>query len=59
MSNPSIKAMVKALDKRMTELAKVRDKIEDDISTFESLREDANEAFDELQLARDALSRLV
>lgn len=59
MTASKIKAMVKALDKRMAEVAKVRDKIDEDIQTFEELRDDANEAFDELQRALDALSKLV
>ena len=59
MNKRQIQALVKNLDKRMQEVAKVRDKIDDDISQFEQLREDCEKAYDSLQDARDALSELV
>jgi chromosome segregation ATPase len=55
----SITQAVKQIEKRMAAVAKERDKLDDLVSELESLREDCREAYDSLQDARDALSRLV
>lgn len=55
----TFKEMEKKVQKQMDAVAKQRDALDDDISEMEQLREDCREAYDNLQDARDALSRLV
>lgn len=54
---------MKQLEARMADVAKVRDKLDDTIrevrDDLETLRDDCQEAHENLQCARDALSRLV
>ncbi len=45
--------------KREEAVGKERDKLDELISELQSLRDDCEEAFDALQTARDALSRLL
>jgi len=52
-------AIVKLIKKRQEEVAKVRDKLRDDIYNLEALQEDCDRAYDCLQDAADALSELV
>lgn len=59
MNKRTIKNWQAVIDKNMAAVAKVRDKIDDDISEMEMLRENCREAWDDLQRARDALSELV
>jgi uncharacterized coiled-coil protein SlyX len=54
-----ITALDRALARHQAEVAKVRDKLEDAISEWEDLRDGCREAYDDIQRARDALSRLV
>jgi uncharacterized coiled-coil DUF342 family protein len=54
-----ITALMKQIDKRKDAVSKERDKIDDLIGDLQSLKEDCDEAYDALQTARDALSRLV
>lgn len=51
--------MVSEIEKRMKAIGKERDRLDNLISEIESLREDCAEAWDNLQDARDALSRQV
>ena len=55
----TLKNYEKHVEKRMLDIAKTRDKLDDTISEMEELRDNCNEAYDHLQDARDALSRLV
>lgn len=59
ISKSRLQKMIATLDKRKAEVAAVRDKIDDAISDFEQLKDDCTEAWEDLQRARDALSRLV
>ena len=59
LTKRKIAALDKALAARQAEVAKARDKLDDTISEWEELRENCIEAHDDLQRARDALSRLV
>lgn len=54
-----ITAWMKQIDKRKEAVGKERDKLDDLIGDLQSLKEDCDEAYDALQTARDALSRLV
>jgi hypothetical protein len=54
-----ITAWVKQIDKRKEAIGKERDKLDDLIGEMQSLKDDMDEAFDDLLRARDALSRLV
>ena len=53
-----MKKLIMQLKKRQAAIAKVRDKLREDISNAEQLEEDCNEAHENLELAIDALSRL-
>jgi Skp family chaperone for outer membrane proteins len=55
----NFKEIDKLLAKRMEELAQIRDKLEDDIDTLQELRSNSEEAWYNLEAAREALSRLV
>ena len=59
MTNAQLTKLLKQLDARMKGVAKERDKLDTTIDTFVSLLDDCREAYDDLQRARDALSRLV
>ncbi len=50
---------MKQIDQRKDAVGKERDKLDDLIGELQSLKEDCDEAYDALQTARDALSRLV
>lgn len=54
-----IKKLLKEIKKRENALANQRDKLDDLIDGLKDLREDCDEAWENLQSARDALSRLV
>lgn len=54
-----ITSWVKQIDRRKEAVGKERDKLDDLIGELQSLKEDCDEAYDALQTARDALSRLV
>lgn len=54
-----ITSWMKQIDKRKEAVGKERDKLDDLIGDLQSLKEDCDEAYDALQTARDALSRLV
>ncbi len=49
----------KLLGQHERKIAKERDDLENLIANLEALRDDCQEAWDSLQAARDALSRLV
>jgi predicted transcriptional regulator len=53
------KKWIKQIEMRQKAIAKERDKLDDVISDMEGLREDCDEAWQYLQNARDALSKLV
>lgn len=55
----SLAAFIRRLEKQMTAIGVERDKLDDLISEASELLEDCNEAKDNLQRARDALSELV
>jgi len=59
VNSKSIVKLNAQLKTQMTALAKLRDKLDDTIDTAEMLKADCEEAYDDLQNARDALSRLV
>lgn len=50
---------ISQIAKRQDAVGKERDKLDELISDLQSLKDDCDEAFDALQTARDALSRLV
>lgn len=54
-----IQSMIEKLNERMKALGEERDRLDDAIAEAEELRHHVREAFDHLQDARDALSRLV
>jgi hypothetical protein len=54
-----VKTWLRQIEKRMQDVAKVRDKIDSDISTMETLRSECEDAWQLLQEARDKLSELV
>lgn len=54
-----ITSWMKQIDRRKEAVGKERDKLDDLIGELQSLKEDCDEAYDALQTARDALSRLV
>lgn len=55
----NIKQAIKEIEKRQEAVGKERDRLDDLIRDLTSLKEDCDEAYDSLQTARDALSRLV
>lgn len=59
MDARSIKALDKQIAKRMTAVAAERDRLDDLLATVEQLKDDCADAWNALQNARDALSRLV
>jgi hypothetical protein len=59
MNSKSIIKLSAQLKSQMAALAKLRDKLDDTIDAAEMLKADCEEAYDDLQNARDALSRLV
>lgn len=59
LTKRKIATLDRALAARQAEVAKARDKLDDTISEWAELKEHCEEAYDELQRARDALSRLV
>jgi hypothetical protein len=54
-----VKSWIKTIEKRSKELAALRDRLDDDISQMEMMKEECDRAWDDLQNARDALSELV
>ncbi len=54
-----IQKFIKKIETQQSRVAKERDRLDELISEMESLREDCAEAWDSLQDARDAMSRLV
>ena len=59
MDELDLKKVDKILAKQLAAVGKVRDKLDDDIGTLQELKSGCNEAWEALQYARDALSRLV
>lgn len=59
MTKSQLTKAIAQIDKHMKGVAEQRDKLDDAISDMEELREHCIEAYDDLQRARDALSRLV
>lgn len=55
----SFAALIRKLDKQMTAIGIERDKLDDLISEASALLDDCDEARENLQRARDALSELV
>lgn len=55
----SIKTAMKQIEKRMIAVGKERDKLDDLIGELDSLKDNCQTAYDDLQHARDALSELV
>lgn len=53
-----MKKLVTQLQKRQLEVAKVRDRLRIDISEAQQLEEDCSEAYENLSIAIDALSRM-
>lgn len=51
-------AAKKLLEKRLKEVCAIRDKLRDDISEFEDLKDDCEQAYDNIQSAIDKLSEL-
>jgi hypothetical protein len=49
----------KMMEQELTKVGKVRDGLDEKISEMSDLRENCEEAWDNLQRARDALSELV
>lgn len=54
-----VESMKKTLDKRIAELGALRDKVRNDISEFEQMADNIDEAIDMMQRAADSLSELV
>lgn len=54
-----INSWIKQIDRRKEAVGLERDKLDDLIGDLQTLKEDCDEAYDALQTARDALSRLV
>jgi uncharacterized coiled-coil DUF342 family protein len=59
MNKRELRKLITQLGKHQKEVAKVRDALDDFISEADGLHEDCREAWDNLQDARDALSKLV
>jgi len=59
MNKRQIDSSIKQIAKRMADVAKARDRLDDAISEASDLREHCSEAWDDLQRARDTLSQLV
>lgn len=59
MKRAEVKALIKKLDQQMKIIGKDRDNLDALIGEYVQLKEDCREAYDHLQEARDALSRLV
>lgn len=59
MNSKSINSLDKRLAREMADLAKLRDRLDETISTAEELRDHCSEAWEDLYRARDAMSRLV
>lgn len=59
MTKTQINQIIKRIDSHMLSVAKDRDNLDDFISELEGLKENCREAWDSLQIARDALSCLV
>lgn len=55
----NLKQAMQVIEKRQKAVAAERDKLDDAIGELTDLRESCEEAWDDLQRARDALSRLV
>jgi hypothetical protein len=53
-----MKKILMQLEKRQRAIAKVRDKLREDIAEAAQLEEDCTEAYENLSLAIDALSRM-
>lgn len=58
-TSEEISGWIEKIDLRKESVGKERDKLDEAISELQMLREDCDEAFDALQTARDALSRMV
>lgn len=58
MKKTNILNFIKKIDTQQARVAKERDRLDDLISEMEQLKEDCSEAWDNLQDARDALSRM-
>jgi len=59
MTKRTTAAMIKKLERAKATLAKDRDALRDLFDELETLKEDCEEAYDSLENAIDALSRLV
>jgi len=58
ITKTTISNFIKKIDKKQIKIGKERDSLDDLISDMAQLREDCSEAWDNLQDARDALSRM-
>lgn len=58
-TSEEISSWIEKIDLRKESVGKERDKLDEAISELQMLREDCDEAYDALQTARDALSRMV
>ncbi len=59
MNKSQYAKIVKNIEKHMNQIGKERDSLDDMIDQLNSLKEDCEQAWDCLQEARDALSRMV
>lgn len=59
LDKKAVAKLVRDIDRQMQRIAKERDKLDDIISTANAVLNDCDEARDDLQRARDALSRYV
>ena len=59
MTPAQARKIIKQIEKHERAVAKARDDLDDYIGTLDQLRGDCDEAWDDLQRARDALSRFV
>jgi len=59
MTKSQIQKLMKKIVLHQNAIARERDNLDDTIDSMKSLSDDCTEAFDALELARDALSKLV
>jgi len=59
MTKSKIQKWLKAIERQQDTIEKERDRLDDMIANMEDLKDDCYEAWEHLDNARDALSRLV
>ncbi len=59
LSKSKIQSITKNIEKHMAKIAQDRDKLDDFIDTLTALKEDCDNAYDNLVDARDSLSELL